>query len=295
MDTFKVDKENFGQRLDVYLAKLVDLSRSQIKNLIDNEKVLVNNKNVKAGYKLSEDDVISLEYPKDSKPFAEKIDFNVIYEDEYIAVISKPQDLVVHIGAGNSSGTLVNGLLYKFKNQLSNLDPLRPGIVHRLDKNTSGLMIIAKNNQAHINLVDQFKNSQIKKYYLAIVHGKTPESGIIAEPIGRNPNDRKKMAVVYKNSKQAITKYKKLKEFQEYSLLNINLLTGRTHQIRVHMAYIGYPVLGDIIYGRKNSFKIGKQMLHSYKIIFNHPITNQKMEFKDEFPIRFKKFIDKIK
>lgn len=294
MEIFTVNEIYVNERLDVFLTKMTTISRSQIKNLIEDKKILVNNKSVKAGYKLSFNDNISLIYPKEIKPYAENIDFKIIYEDKDIAIISKPQDLVVHIGSGNISGTLVNGLLNKFES-LSDIDPNRPGIVHRLDKDTSGLMIIAKNNESHINLVEQFKNSEIKKSYLAIVHGKTKDYDIINAPIGRDEHNRKKMAVIYSNSKPAVSEYKKIKEFNEYSLLCVSILTGRTHQIRVHMAYVGHPVLGDLVYGRKNNLKIDKQMLHSYRIAFKHPRTGEFMNFQDDYPERFKNIIKRLK
>ncbi|WP_308534232.1 RluA family pseudouridine synthase [uncultured Peptoniphilus sp.] len=292
-EEFLIARKDENKRLDKFLEDNIDLSRSQIKKLIDSEVIILNEKKVKAGYSLKAGDKIKISYPEEPKPFKEEIDFKVIYEDEYLAIISKPQDLVVHMGAGNFDHTLVNGLLNRFEN-LSDVDPIRPGIVHRIDKDTSGLMIIAKTNESYYKLVEAFKNSEIKKYYLAICHGKNIDKGEIDQPIGRNPKDRKKMAVIYENSKKAVTRYKKILDFGDYALLKIRLLTGRTHQIRVHLAYIGHPVVGDLIYGRKNSLKITRQMLHAYKLIFNHPITGEKIEITDDFPERFKNLINKF-
>lgn len=288
-----IDKDNeyIGSRLDKFLLKELSINRSQIKKYISKGSILVNEKNVKAGYILKENDNISIDYEEKLELIPKEIDFKVLYEDEYIAVISKPQDLIVHPGAGHFEDTLVNGLLYRFDKLAKTPEEFRPGIVHRLDKDTSGLMIIAKDDKAYLKLVEQFKNSEIHKEYLAIVEGRIESKGRIEEPIGRDPRNRLKMAVVYENSKNAITEYEVLKNYNAFTLMNIKLLTGRTHQIRVHMSYINHPVLGDLTYGHKNKYKIKKQMLHAYKLKFNHPITGEKLEFIDEFPPRFEKFL----
>lgn len=282
------------QRLDLYLLDKIPLSRSQIKRKIDNGEILVNKNKVKAGYNIELGDIISIEEDKEIKLEKEDIDFKILYEDEHLAIISKPQDLVVHPGAGNPNNTLVNGLLYKFDNLAKGSDELRPGIVHRLDKDTSGLMIIAKSDEAYSKLVKMFKTRKIKKTYLAIVYGKLDDFGVIDSPIGRDRKNRKKFCVTNHNSKRAISKYKLLKNFDNYSLVKINLITGRTHQIRVHFSYIKHPVIGDPVYGYKNKFNIDKQLLHSYILEFKHPISGQEMKFEDAFPPRFKKFIDRF-
>lgn len=282
------------QRLDLYLLDKIALSRSQIKRKIDNGEILVNKNKVKAGYNIELGDIISIEEDKEIKLEKEDIDFKILYEDDHLAIISKPQDLVVHPGAGNPNNTLVNGLLYKFDNLAKGSDELRPGIVHRLDKDTSGLMIIAKSDEAYFKLVKMFKTRKIKKSYLAIVYGKIDDFGVIDAPIGRDRKNRKKFCVTNHNSKRAISKYKLLKNFDNYSLVKINLITGRTHQIRVHFSYIKHPVIGDPVYGYKNKFNIDKQLLHSYILEFKHPISGQEMKFEDDFPPRFKKFIDRF-
>lgn len=282
------------QRLDLYLLDKIPLSRSQIKRKIDNGEILVNKNKVKAGYNIELGDIISIKEDKEIKLEKEDIDFKILYEDEHLAIISKPQDLVVHPGAGNPNNTLVNGLLYKFDHLAKGSDELRPGIVHRLDKDTSGLMIIAKSDEAYSKLVKMFKTRKIKKSYLAILYGKIDDFGVIDAPIGRDRKNRKKFCVTNHNSKRAISKYKLLKNFDNYSLVKINLITGRTHQIRVHFSYIKHPIIGDPVYGYKNKFNIDKQLLHSYILEFKHPISGQEMKFEDDFPPRFKKFIDRF-
>ncbi|MGO1579851.1 MAG: RluA family pseudouridine synthase [Peptoniphilaceae bacterium] len=294
MSEDKIYSELFDIRLDKYLSDHIDMSRSQIKKSIDSGEILVNSKKVKAGYLLNKDDEISLNFKEKDELKAENIEFDILYEDDHIAVISKPQDLVVHPGSGNFDHTLVSGLLYKFDKLGRSSDPLRPGIVHRLDKDTSGLMIIAKSEKAYLKLVEDFKNKKIEKSYLAIAEGKLEEEGIINEPIGRDPKQRKKMTVIYKNSKEAITMYKVLKQYNNHALVLIDLITGRTHQIRVHFSHINHPILGDLVYGHKNKYKINKQMLHSYKLKFKHPISGETLEIKDKFPVRFKKFLSRV-
>lgn len=280
-----------SERLDVFLHNKIDLSRSQIKKLINKEYITVNNQKQKAGYILSFGDEIKIKYLDEITLIPQNVDFKILFEDNDIAIISKPQGLVVHPGAGNFDKTLVNGLLYKFDN-LSHLgDDFRPGIVHRLDKDTSGLMVIAKTDESFSSLVQMFKDKQIEKTYIAIAEGKIEEDGIIDSPIGRDVNDRIKFAVTEVNSKKAITHYEPIKVFERHTFLKIKILTGRTHQIRVHMKYISHPILGDPLYGRKNKYGIQKQMLHAIKLSFKHPITGVKMTFEDEIPERFVKFM----
>ena len=290
-NTFLVSTLDVDSRLDKFLDQKLEINRSQIKKHIESGNILLNGKIVKAGYSLREGDTITVSFEDEEKLLPENIDFDIIYEDEYLAVISKPQDLVVHPGAGNKSGTLVNGLLYKFKNLSNPIDENRPGIVHRLDKDTSGLMIIAKNDEAYYKLVDMFKNREIEKHYLAIVHGNIYEDFDVDAPIGRDPNNRIKMKVVEENSKHASTSFHVVKNFDKFTLLDVTLHTGRTHQIRVHLSYVNHPVVGDETYGIKNKYKINTQLLHAYKLKFIHPITGEELEIVDEFPKRFIDFM----
>lgn len=280
-----------NQRLDLFLNENLELSRSQIKKLIDDGSVLVNSKLEKAGYKLRINDVIDVQYKNKIELVPQDIDFKILYEDKDIAIICKPQGLVVHPGAGNEDNTLVNGLLYKFDSLADTGDSLRPGIVHRLDKDTSGLMIIAKSQLSYSSLINMFQNRKINKMYWAIVEGKILEGGIIDQPIGRDLKNRIKFSVTEHNSKEALTYYNPIEIFENHTFLNVKIATGRTHQIRVHMNYINHPVLGDPLYGRKNKYKIDKQMLHAYKLEFMHPVTNKSMVFEDSIPIRFENFM----
>lgn len=290
-NSFTIISEDVDSRLDKFLNKKLKINRSQIKKLIETGDILLNGRIVKAGYSLKEKDIITVSYEDEEKLISENIDFDVVYEDEYLAIISKPQELVVHPGAGNKSGTLVNGLLYKFKNLSNPIDEDRPGIVHRLDKDTSGLMIIAKKDEAYYRLVEMFKNRDIEKHYLAIVHGNIYEDFDVNAPIGRDPNNRIKMKVIQENSKMASTSFHILKNFDKFTLLDVTLHTGRTHQIRVHLSYVNHPVVGDETYGIKNKFKINKQLLHAYKLKFIHPISGKELEITDNFPNRFNDFI----
>ena len=290
-NTFLVTTHDVDSRLDKFLDQKLEINRSQIKKHIESGNILLNGKIVKAGYGLKEGDNITVSFEDEEKLLPENIYFDIIYEDEYLAVISKPQDLVVHPGAGNKSGTLVNGLLYKFKNLSNPIDEDRPGIVHRLDKDTSGLMIIAKNDEAYYKLVDMFKNREIEKHYLAIVHGNIYEDFDVDAPIGRDPNNRIKMKVVEENSKHASSSFHVVKNFDKFTLLDVTLHTGRTHQIRVHLSYVNHPVVGDETYGIKNKYKINTQLLHAYKLKFIHPITGEELEIVDEFPKRFIDFM----
>lgn len=280
-----------GIRLDQFLAENVDITRSQIKKMISEKKVMLNSDNKKAGYFLEIGDKIEVFLDDDKELVPQDIDFIILHEDDDIAVISKPQNLVVHPGSGNSDNTLVNGLLYKFPILANRDDKIRPGIVHRLDKDTSGLMIIAKTNSAYHRLVEMFKNKEIEKTYLAIVEGKIEQEGKIYAPIGRSIKNRLMFEVTTLNSKSALTFYKPIEVFKNHTLLEVKLSTGRTHQIRVHMKYINHPILGDPLYGRKNKYNIKSQMLHAYELKFEHPITKLQMHFVDEFPERFSKFL----
>ena len=291
--------ESTKDRLDLYLAnKIHGISRTEFQRLIKTGNVLVNGNIKKTKYILKELDRVSVKIPRLEKKeiLAQNIDLDIIYEDDDIAIINKPQGMVVHPAPGNYSDTLVNALLHNFEH-LSDLGgEIRPGIIHRLDKDTSGLLIIAKNNDSHEILSKDLKNRDVKREYIALVKGVIPdEEGIIDEPIGRNPNDRKKMAVVYKNSKRAITYYKVLERFEKYTLVGASLETGRTHQIRVHFAHIKHPIVGDLNYSKKNEFALDGQLLHSIRVGFNHPKTREYMEFSTQIPDRFNMIIKKLK
>ena len=294
-----VNENDKGKRLDIYIAEnFNELSRTMIKKLIESNNVLVNDKSEKVSYTVQANDNISIDVPeaKETKLKAQEIPLDIIYEDSDIIVVNKPKGMVVHPANGNPDGTLVNAILSICKNSLSGIGgELRPGIVHRLDKDTSGLIIVAKNDKAHINMSEQIKERNVKKTYIALVRGNVPEEeATINMPIGRSTKDRKKMAVT-KNGKQAITHFKVLKRYSKYTLLEIKIETGRTHQIRVHMAEIGYPVVGDAVYSNgKNEFGIEGQMLHAYKLEFMHPITNKHMELTAPLPQYFEEILKKL-
>lgn len=294
-----VNENDKGKRLDIYIAEnFNELSRTMIKKLIESNNILVNDKSEKVSYKVQANDNISIDVPeaKETKLKAQEIPLDIIYEDSDIIVVNKPKGMVVHPANGNPDGTLVNAILSICKNSLSGIGgELRPGIVHRLDKDTSGLIIVAKNDKAHINMSEQIKERNVKKTYIALVRGNVPEEeATINMPIGRSTKDRKKMAVT-KNGKQAITHFKVLKRYSKYTLLEIKIETGRTHQIRVHMAEIGYPVVGDAVYSNgKNEFGIEGQMLHAYKLEFMHPITNKHMKLTAPLPQYFEEILKKL-
>ena len=293
-----IKEQDVGKRIDAFLAGNTEYSRAHIQKMIENEKVLVNGNKTKVSYKVQKDDEINLEVevPKEIALEAQEIPIDVLYEDNDIIVVNKPKGMVVHPANGNPDGTLVNAILSICKNSLSGIGgELRPGIVHRLDKDTSGLIIVAKNDKAHINMSEQIKERNVKKTYIALVRGNVPEEeATINMPIGRSTKDRKKMAVT-KNGKQAITHFKVLKRYSKYTLLEIKIETGRTHQIRVHMAEIGYPVVGDAVYSNgKNEFGIEGQMLHAYKLEFMHPITNKHMELTAPLPQYFEEILKKL-
>ena len=286
-----------GERLDSYLATELDLSRSKIQKLIKEDKILVNGKTVNSSYNVKENDSIivndSLDFTIDIEP--ENIDIDVVYEDDYLAIINKASGMVVHPAPGNYTGTLVNALLYRF-NTLSN-NNIRPGIVHRIDKDTTGLLVVAKDDKTHELLSDMLKKKEVKRTYWAIVDGIIPHStGTIDAPIGRDINNREKMAVTDINSKDAITHFKVLKRFKNanQTLIECNLDTGRTHQIRVHMAYIGYPIYNDPVYGKRKNNTDFCQFLHSKKISFIHPITHELIEKEVDLPKEFKDYLEEI-
>ncbi|HHW58065.1 MAG TPA: RluA family pseudouridine synthase [Clostridia bacterium] len=289
------EKDDEGKRIDVFLAAELDYTRSYIKKLIVDGLVLVNGKTVKPSYKVKENDEVVVNIPEAEKidVLPENIPLDILYEDDDIIVINKPQGMVVHPAPGNYSGTLVNALLYHCKNLSGINGILRPGIVHRLDKDTSGVMVVAKNDKAHISLSNQIKERSVLKKYIAIVEGAIKdEEGKIEAPIGRHPFDRKKMAVI-EDGRYALTLYKVLERFKENTLVEAVIKTGRTHQIRVHMAYIGHPVVGDPVYGfKKQKFKLEGQALHSRVLGFMHPTKGVYMEFEAPLPEYFVRLIE---
>ncbi|TDT61828.1 RluA family pseudouridine synthase [Fonticella tunisiensis] len=296
---FVVEEEDSGKRIDVYISeKLNDLSRSQVQKLINDEKIKLKNKKVKSNYKIKPGDEISVDIPEPVKleVVPEDIDIEIMYEDDYIAVVNKPQGMVVHPAAGNNSGTLVNALLARCTSLSSINGVVRPGIVHRIDKDTSGVLVVAKNDEAHRSLSEQIKEHSVKRVYMALTEGIIKnDSGTISAAIGRHPVERKKMAVVTKNGRHAITHYKVLKRYKENTLIEARLETGRTHQIRVHMAYIGHPLVGDPVYGyKKQKYKLKGQALHAAVLGFIHPATKEYMEFTAPLPEYFKELLRKI-
>ena len=295
-----INSEDIGLRLDKFLLKLYsDKTRSHIKHWIEDGVVLVNNKIVKAGYEIRIHDIIEMgevvEKVLSSEP--QDIPIEIIYEDENMAVINKPQGMVVHPAVSNYSGTLVNALLYQVKDLSGINGVLRPGIVHRLDKDTSGLLLVAKNDKAHLSLSEQIQSKSCKRFYRAIVEGVVKENGVIETRIGRDPKNRLKQAVVdYPKGKVAITHYKVLENFNNYSYMEFELKTGRTHQIRVHANYIHHAIVGDELYNTKKSkFNLNGQLLHAYKIEFEHPTTHEHMEFTCELPDYFNKVLNNLR
>jgi len=280
-------------RIDKYLSQELDLSRSKIQKLIEEEKVLVNDKCINSSYKVNVGDVITVNDELDYtiNIVGEDILLDIVYEDEYLLIINKQSGMVVHPAPGNYTGTLVNALIYKYN--LSN-DNLRPGIVHRLDKDTSGLMVVAKNEKVHELLSDMIKEHDVKRTYLALVEGTfNHETGTIDAPIGRDDKNREKMKVTDLNAKDAITHFRVLKRYNNATLLECNLETGRTHQIRVHMAYINHPVVNDPIYGKRISDNDFGQLLHSTKISFIHPVTKEEITFEKDAPKEFYELLEK--
>lgn len=288
-------KSGTGQRIDKYISENTEnLTRSAIQNLIEKGKITVNGKLVSKNYKIKNDDNIEIEIPEpenlDINP--ENIPLDIVYEDNDLLVVNKPKGMVVHPAHGNYNGTLVNALLYHCKDSLSGINGvIRPGIVHRIDKNTSGLLIVAKNDISHVKLSEQIKAHSFTREYEAIACGYFKDkSGTVNAPIGRHHTDRKKMCVTYENSKNAVTHYEVIKQYGGYAHVRLRLETGRTHQIRVHLSYINHSVLGDDVYGK--SYKgIEGQCLHAKKIGFIHPTTEEYMEFTSELPEYFQKIL----
>lgn len=289
------------KRIDVFITEMLpERSRSYVQKLLKNNAVTVNGKDVKANYKIKEGDCVNVDIPQDEELSveAEDIPLDIIYEDEDILIVNKPKDMVVHPAAGHYSGTLVNAVMNHCRDNLSGINGvLRPGIVHRIDKDTTGALIVCKNDRAHRSLAAQLEVHSISRKYIAIVHGHFKESEFtITTTIGRHPNDRKKMAINVKNGKNAVTDVKVLKELKGYSLIECTLHTGRTHQIRVHMASVGHPVLGDEVYGPKKCPIKGLhgQCLHAYLIGFIHPSTGEYAEYTAPLPDYMNELLRKL-
>ena len=296
---FDITVENAGVRIDKFLSEQdMGVTRSGLVKLIENGGVKVCGKEISKNYKLKKGDNITVEIPEpvELDVLPQNIPVEIVYEDDCLLVVNKPKGMVVHPAAGNPDGTLVNALLYHCKGRLSSINGvIRPGIVHRIDKNTSGLLIVAKTDQAHQFLAEQIKEHSFTREYQAILCGRLRDnSGTIDAPIGRSKYDRKKMCVTPENSKNAVTHYEVIDEFGQYSLVKFRLETGRTHQIRVHSAYIGHPVLGDDVYGKPYKGVEG-QCLHAKKIGFIHPETKEYLEFDSELPEYFSALLDKLR
>ena len=293
----QVKVEIGGVRLDKAVADLTPLSRSLANEQIKNGQILVNGKVKKAKYAVKAGDVITYELPEPEalEYVAENLPLDIVYQDEDVAVVNKAQGMVVHPSAGHTSGTLVNALMYHIKDLSGINGVLRPGIVHRIDKDTSGLLMIAKNDDAHIKLAEELKDKKSLRKYWAIVHGNLPnDRGVIEAPIGRSEKDRKKQAVTAKG-KPAVTRFHVLERFGNYTLVELQLETGRTHQIRVHMAYIGHPVAGDEVYGPRKTLKGHGQFLHARTLGFTHPKMGEVMEFTAEVPAIFQETLEKLR
>lgn len=293
----QVKVEIGGVRLDKAVADLTPLSRSHANEQIKNGQILVNGQVKKAKYAVKAGDVITYELPEPEalEYVAENLPLDIVYQDEDVAVVNKAQGMVVHPSAGHTSGTLVNALMYHIKDLSGINGVLRPGIVHRIDKDTSGLLMIAKNDDAHIKLAEELKDKKSLRKYWAIVHGNLPnDRGVIEAPIGRSEKDRKKQAVTAKG-KPAVTRFRVLERFGNYTLVELQLETGRTHQIRVHMAYIGHPVAGDEVYGPRKTLKGHGQFLHARTLGFTHPKTGEVMEFTAEAPAIFQETLEKLR
>ena len=299
--TLKIEEEkDLGIRIDKYLSSILEgKSRSFIQGLIDSNSILVNNKVVKSNYKLRIEDAIQVKMPEpiELEVKAEEMNLNIVYEDKDIVVVNKDKGVVVHPAPGNYTGTLVNGLLYHCKDLSGINGVIRPGIVHRIDKDTSGILVIAKNDEAHNRLAVQFKDHSIKREYYALVEGKfSKEEGTVDKPLGRNKKDRLKMAIV-PDGKRAVTHYKVLEQYDNNtSLVKCTLETGRTHQIRVHMASINHSLVGDEIYGsKKQKIKASGQVLHAKTLGFIHPTKNEYIEFNSELPKYYKEILEKLR
>ena len=299
VEKYKIGEENVNYRIDKLVPILNEnVTRMLAQKLLNEGKILVNDKKEKPSYKVKVNDIISIDIPEvqETEIVPEDIPLDVLYEDDYIIVVNKAKGMVVHPANGNYTGTLVNALLYRCKDSLSGIGgEKRPGIVHRLDKDTSGVIIVAKCDKAHLNLSEQIKEHKVKKTYIALVKGIVKDNeATIDMPIGRSKKDRKKMDID-RNGKNAITHFKVLKRYQGYTLLKVNIETGRTHQIRVHLSTIGYPIVGDGVYSNgKNEFNVEGQMLHAFRIEFTHPITGEKMKIEAPLPQYFEDVLKQL-
>ena len=297
---FVVDVDDNNIRIDKYLSdEMQDVSRSRIQKLIESGLVTVNGRSIKANYKVAAEDMINVTLPEleVTQIEPEDIPLDIVYEDSDIIVVNKPKGMVVHPAAGHYSGTLVNALMYHCRDNLSGINGvLRPGIVHRIDMNTTGVLVACKNDYAHNFIAEQSVHSITRKYYAIVLNGFNTEDGVVDAPIGRNPSDRKKMAIDKKNGKRAVTHYKVLEQFGKYSYIECQLETGRTHQIRVHMSSIGHPLLGDDVYGSgKSPFNLTGQTLHAGVLGFIHPSTKEYVEYSAPLPEYFQKVLDKLR
>ena len=301
MNSWFVDTDANNMRIDRFISeRMADTSRSYIQKLIKDELVTVDSKVVKSNYKVKEGEWVEIVLPEPVSLDieAENIPLDILYEDSDVLLVNKPKDMVVHPSAGHVTGTLVNALLYHCKDSLSSINGvMRPGIVHRIDKDTTGILIICKNDKAHNCIAEQLKVHSITRRYHALVwNNVTDDTGTVDAPIGRHPVDRKKMAINHKNGKHAVTHYKVLERFGQYTYIQCELETGRTHQIRVHMASIGHPLVGDPVYGpAKQPFKTVGQMLHAKVFGFIHPSTNEYMEFETDLPEYFQLILEKLR
>lgn len=299
--TFGAEPEDVGSRIDVFIAENIEeLSRSGVQRLIEEGLIKLNGSPVKANYKLREKDIIDVEVPeaKTVEILPENIPLDILYEDKDVIIVNKPQGMVVHPAPGHTSGTLVNALMYHCGDELSGINgEKRPGIVHRIDKDTSGVLMIAKNDVAHQSLAEQLAEHSITRKYNAIVfNGFQEDEGTVDQPIGRNPLDRKKMAVTQKHSRRAVTNYRVLERMGNFTFIEAQLETGRTHQIRVHLTFIGHPLLGDTVYGpKKQPFHLEGQALHARVLGFVHPTTGQYMEFEAPLPENYEKLLMRLK
>ncbi|GKV64260.1 MULTISPECIES: RluA family pseudouridine synthase [Sporosarcina] len=295
---FEITEELAGSRIDKAIATLQpDWSRTQIQQWLKEEHIQVNGSFVKSNYKVKAEDTIAIEQP-DPEVYdieAENLDLEIVYEDRDVLVVNKPVGMVVHPSPGHLSGTLVNGLMYQCTDLSGINGVMRPGIVHRIDKDTSGLLMVAKNDKAHVSLVNQLVEKSVNRVYTALVHGHIPhDNGTIDAPIGRDPRDRQRMAVV-DNGKNAVTHFKVLERFGEYTLVECRLETGRTHQIRVHMKYIGYPLVGDPKYGQRKTIDFGGQVLHAGTVGFVHPVTEEYLEFTAPLPENYQNLLNDLR
>ena len=289
-------EENVNKRIDAYLSEILKESRTKIQELIKSENIKVNGVKTKSSYKLEKGDEVYINIPdaKQVDIIAQDIDIEIVYEDKYLLIVNKKAGMVVHPSKGHEQNTLVNALLYKVGDLSGINGEIRPGIVHRLDKDTSGLIIIAKDDKTHNLLTEMFKNKEIKKIYYAIVKGSmNKQSGTLISNIGRDEKDRKKMSVKKIGGKEAITNFDIVDKNEKYSLVRLNLKTGRTHQIRVHLSHFFFPIIGDSVYGRKDEFP--RQMLHAYELSFIHPITKKSINVIGEFHKDFNDALNKTK